>query len=64
MKGFEGQEQRTLKDYCRYDLIKIKECLVNVKSDHCFMELQNEDLQLKLDKILNDIDDCLRKEER
>ena len=64
VKSFEEQEQRTLKDYCRYDLIKIKECLVNVKSDHSFMELQNEDLHLRLDKLLNDIDNCLRKTER
>ena len=60
MKGFGGQEQRTLKDYCRYDVIKIKECLVKVKSDHSFMELQNEDLRLRLDKLLNVIDNCLR----
>ena len=64
VKGFEGQEQRTLKDYCRYDLVKIKECIVKVKSDHSFMELQNEDLHLKLDKLLNDIDKCLKKTER
>ena len=64
MKGFEGQEQRTVKDYCRYDLVKIKECIVNAKSDHSFMELQNEDLHLKLDKLLNDIDKCLKKTER
>ena len=64
MKSFEGQEQRTVKDYCRYDLIKIKEFLVKVKSDHSFMELQNEDLHLKLDKLLNDIDNCLRKTEK
>lgn len=64
VKGFEGQEQRTLKDYCRYDLIKIKGCLVKVKSDHSFTELQNEDLHLKLDKLLNDIDKCLKKTEK
>lgn len=64
VKGFGGQEQRTLKDYCRYDVIKIKECLVKVKSDHSFTELQNEDLHLKLDKLLNDIDKCLKKTEK
>lgn len=64
MKGFEGQEQRTLKDYCRYDLVKINECIVKVKSDHSFMELQNEDLHLKLDKLLNDIDTEMSKANR
>ena len=58
----EGQEGRTLIDYCRYDLVKIKECVVSVRDDRSFSDLQNEDLQLRLSKLLQDIDTILKKQ--
>ena len=59
--SLEGQEGRTLMDYCRYDLVKINECLVSIRDDQSFSDLQNEDLQLRLGKLLQDIDTTLKK---
>ena len=58
--NLEGQEERTLMDYCRYDLMKIRECVVSVAEDQSFSVLQNEDLQLRLRKLLRDIDVTLK----
>lgn len=52
----DGQEHRTWIEYCRYDLHKIKECLVCVKDDQSFIDLQNVDLQSRVHKLLHDID--------
>lgn len=60
--SLEEQEGRTLMDYCRYDLVKIKECVVSVRDDQSFSDLQNEDLQLRLRKLLQDIDTTLKKQ--
>ena len=49
-------QERTRADYCRYDLSKIKECLIGVKSDQSFNDLQNLELQSRVDKLLLDID--------
>ena len=50
------EKQRTVTDYCRYDLTKIKECIVRLQRDQSFVDLQNDDLQITLDKLLYDID--------
>ncbi|XP_067018397.1 2-oxoglutarate and iron-dependent oxygenase JMJD4-like isoform X3 [Acropora muricata] len=50
------RQERTWADYCRYDLSKIKECLTGVKSDQFFNDLQNLELQSRVDKLLLDID--------
>lgn len=62
MDNLEGQEGRTFKDYCRYDLEKIKECLVNIQDDQTFGELESEDLQLRLGKLLHGVDAALEKD--
>lgn len=49
-------QERTWADYCRYDLSKIKECLIGVESDQSFNDLQNLELQSRVDKLLLDID--------
>jgi len=51
----ETQEQRTVKDYCRYDLMKIKECLITLKDNQSFRDLQSEDLHCKVTELLHDI---------
>ncbi|XP_074629189.1 2-oxoglutarate and iron-dependent oxygenase JMJD4-like isoform X2 [Acropora palmata] len=50
------RQERTWADYCRYDLSKIKECLIGVKNDQSFNDLQNLELQSRVDKLLLDID--------
>lgn len=62
MDNLEGHERRTFKDYCRYDLEKIKECLVNIQDDQTFGELESEDLQLRLGKLLHGVDAALEKD--
>lgn len=59
MDNLEGHEGRTFKDYCRYDLEKIKECLVSIQDDQTFGELESEDLQLRLGKLLHSVDAAL-----
>ena len=55
IRFLEEQEQCSLMNYCRYDLIKVKECLVNLKDEHSFIEMQSRDLQLRIDALLQDI---------
>lgn len=50
------RQERTWADYCRYDLSNIKECIIGVKSDQSFNDLQNLELQSRVDKLLLDID--------
>lgn len=50
------KQERTWADYCRYDLSKIEECLIGVKNDQSFNDLQNLELQSRVDKLLLDID--------
>ena len=52
MKTLEGQEQQLLIDYCRYDLVKVEECLMSLKDESSFIELQNNDLQILVAKLL------------
>ena len=59
MKILEGQEQQLLIDYCRYDLVKVKECLMSLKDENSFIELQNKDLQILVDKLLQEIHTAL-----
>ena len=49
-------QERTWADYCRYDLSKIKECLIGVKNDQSFNDLENLELRSRVDKLLLDID--------
>lgn len=51
----EGQGQLLLIDYCRHDLVKVKECLISLKGEHSFNELQNKDLQIRIDELLQEI---------
>ena len=51
----EEQEQCSLMNYCRYDLVKVKECLTNLTDEHSLIEMQNRDLQLRVDALLRDI---------
>lgn len=51
----EEQEQCSLMNYCRYDLVKVKECLANLTDEHSLIEMQNRDLQLRVDALLRDI---------
>lgn len=51
----EGQEQQSLIDYCSYDLVKVKECLISLKDEHSFNELQNKDLQIRVDDLLQEL---------
>lgn len=55
IRFLEEQEQCSLMNYCRYDLIKVKECLVNLKDEPSFIEMQSRDLQLRIDALLQDI---------
>ena len=55
----ERQEQLVLMDYCRYDLVKAKECLISLKDEHSFIEMQNRDLQLRVDELLQEISTTL-----
>jgi len=55
MKTLERQEQQLLTDYCRYDLDKVKECLMSLKNQTSFIELQNKDLQILVDDLLRKI---------
>ena len=50
------RQERTWADYRRYDLSKIKECLVGIRNDQFFNDLQNLELQSRVDKLLLDID--------
>ncbi|PFX23269.1 JmjC domain-containing protein 4 [Stylophora pistillata] len=51
----EEQEQCSLMNYCRYDLVKVKECITNLTDEHSLIEMQNRDLQLRVDALLRDI---------
>ncbi|KAL9958455.1 hypothetical protein ACROYT_G035470 [Oculina patagonica] len=51
----EGQEHKSLIDYCRYDLEKVQECLISLKDEHPFNELQNKDLQIRVNNLLQEI---------
>ena len=55
MNILEGREQQSLIDYCRYDLVKVKECLISLKDEHSFKELQNKDLQIRVDDLLQEM---------
>lgn len=55
IRFLEEQERCSVMNYCRYDLIKVKECLVNLKDEHSFIEMQSTDLQLRIDALLQDI---------
>jgi len=59
MKTLEGQEQKLLIDYCRYDLVKVEECLMSLKDESSFIELQNNDLQILVAKLLQIIHTAL-----
>jgi len=61
MKTLERQEQQLLIDYCRYDLDKVKECLMSLKNQTSFMELQNKDLQILVDELLREIHTALER---
>ncbi|XP_020620520.1 jmjC domain-containing protein 4-like isoform X2 [Orbicella faveolata] len=55
MKTLEEQEQQLLIDYCRYDLVKVKECLMSLKDETSFIKLQNKHLQIVVDELLREI---------
>lgn len=55
MKTLEGQEEQLLIDYCRYDLLKVKECLMSLKDQNSFTKLQNNNLQILVEELLREI---------
>lgn len=55
MKTLEGQEGQLLIDYCRYDLLKVKECLMSLKDQNSFTKLQNNNLQILVEELLREI---------
>lgn len=59
MKTLEGQGLQLLMNYCRYDLVKVKECLTSLKDENSFIELQNKDLQILVDELLQEIHTAL-----
>ena len=61
MKTLEGQEQQLLIDYCRYDLVKVKECLVSLKDENSFIKLQNKNLQILVEELLQEIHAALQR---
>ena len=61
MKTLEGQEQQLLIDYCRYDLVKVKECLMSLKDQNLFIKLQNNSLQILVDELLREIHTALER---
>ena len=61
MKTLEGQEQQLLIDYCRYDLLKVKQCLVSLKDQNSFIKLQNNNLQILVEELLREIHTALQR---
>ena len=61
--ALEGEQQCALTNYCRYDLMKIRQCLVSLKDEQSFTDLENGDLQIKLDQLLQNIDTTLEKDD-
>lgn len=60
----EREGQQSLTDYCRYDLVKVRECLISLKDEHSFNELQNKDLQIRVDDLLQEIHTTLESERK
>lgn len=60
----EREGQQSLTDYCRYDLVKVRECLMSLKDEHSFNELQNKDLQIRVDDLLQEIHTTLESERK
>ena len=61
MKTLEDQEQQLLIDYCRYDLVKVTECLVSLKDQNSFIKLQNSNLQILVEELLREIHTALQR---
>ena len=59
MKTLEGQKQQLLIDYCRYDLVNVKECLMSLKDQKLFIKLPNNNLQILVDELLREIHTAL-----
>lgn len=56
-KDLQNRERHSLVDYCRFDLLKVSECLCEIEKENSFCHLADQSLQFELNQTSQQIQD-------